>query len=129
MSIGTLLRQAREQAGLSAAQIGERTRIQLYKIEALENGDFVHLPDGVYLDGIVRAYASELSLEAEPLIERLHRERPALAQDSIAVLKDIYESKQRKGRGRAPWKPLTIDLPKAPIRPELSRGESALWGG
>ena len=116
MPIGTLLRHAREEAGLSATQISERTRIQLYKIEALENGDFVHLPDGIYLDGIVRAYARELALEPEPLIERLHRERPPVAQDSVAVLKDIYASKQRKGRGREPWKPITIDLPRAPIR-------------
>jgi len=116
MPIGTLLRHAREQSGLTAAQISERTRIQLYKIEALENGDFVHLPDGIYLDGIVQAYARELALEPDPLIERLHRERPPVAQDSGAVLRDIYASKQRKGRGREPWKPITIDLPRQPIR-------------
>jgi transcriptional regulator with XRE-family HTH domain len=121
MSIGPLLKQAREQAGLSAAQISERTRIQLYKIEALENGDFVHLPDGVYLDGIVRAYARELALEPQPLIERLHRERPPVAPDSVAVLKDLYASRQRKGRGREPWKPIAIDLPKQPIRRQQAR--------
>ena len=118
MPIGTLLRHAREEAGLTTARISERTRIQLYKIEALENGDFVHLPDGVYLDGIVQAYARELGLEPEPLIELLHRERPPVAQDSVAVLEDIYASKQKKGRGREPWKSITIDLPRAPIRPQ-----------
>ena len=118
MPIGTLLKHAREQAGLSAAQISERTRIQLYKIDALENGDFVHLPDGIYLDGIVKAYARELAIEPEPLIERLHRERPPVTPDSVAVLKDIYASKQRKGRGREPWKPITIDLPRQSIRPQ-----------
>jgi len=118
MPIGTLLRQAREQAGLSAAQISERTRIQLYKIEALENGEFFLLPDNVYLDGIVRAYARELALEPEPLIERLHCERPPFTLDSIAILKDIHASRKRKGRGREPWKPITIDLPRVPIRPQ-----------
>ncbi len=121
MPIGALLREAREQSGLSAAEISERTRIQLYKIEALESGDFVHLPDGVYLDGIVRAYARELGLEPGPLIERLHRERPPVAQDWVAVLKGIYASRQRKGRGREPWKPITIDLPKAPVRRKPAR--------
>ena len=115
MPIGTLLRHAREQSGLSAAQISERTKIHLYKIEALENGDFVHLPDGIYLDGIVQAYARELALEPESLIERLHRERPPVAQDPAAVLKDIYASRRRKGRGREPWKPIAIDLPRQPI--------------
>ena len=111
-----MLRQAREQAGLSAEQISERTKIQLYKIEALENGDFVHLPDGVYLDGIVRAYAAELAIDPDPLIERLHRERPPVAQDWVALLKSIYASKQRKGRAREPWKAMTIDLPKQSSR-------------
>jgi transcriptional regulator with XRE-family HTH domain len=113
MSIGPLLKQAREQAGLSAAQISERTRIQLYKIDALENGNFFLLPDGVYLDGIVRAYARELSLESEPLIERLHRERPPFTLDSVAILKDIHASRKRKGRGREPWKHIAIARPQA----------------
>ena len=121
MPIGTLLRHAREEAGLSATQISERTRIQLYKIEALEDGDFVHLPDGIYLDGIVQAYARELALEPEPLIERLHRERPPVAHDWAAVLQGIYASKQRKGRGREPWKPITIDPPREPIRRQPAR--------
>jgi transcriptional regulator with XRE-family HTH domain len=122
MPLGTQLRYAREEAGLSAMEISERTKIPLYKIEALENGDFVHLPDGIYLDGIVQAYARELALEPEPLIERLHRERPPVAQDWVAVLRGIYSSKQRKGRGREHWKPITIDLPKGPVRRASSRG-------
>ena len=121
MAIGLLLRQAREQAGLSAAEISERTRIQRYKIEALESGNFYLLPDGVYLDGIVRAYARELALEAEPLIERLHHERPPFTLDSVAILKDIHASRKRKGRGRDPWKHIAIDLPKQPIRRQPAR--------
>ena len=37
MQVGTELRQARERAGLSAEQIAERTKIQVHRIEALEN--------------------------------------------------------------------------------------------
>lgn len=75
MTVGAELRAARERAGLSAEQVSERTKIQLYKVEALENGDFERLPQGIYLDGIVRAYAHELAIPHEPLVERVRRER------------------------------------------------------
>jgi len=75
MRVGTELREARERAGLSAEQIAERTKIQVHKVEALENGSFDRLPDGIYLDGIVGAYAREVAIKPEPLIERVHYER------------------------------------------------------
>jgi cytoskeletal protein RodZ len=54
----------------------------LEKIEALESGDFDHLPQGIYLDGIVRAYARELGLDATPLVEQVRLERGKLPGDS-----------------------------------------------
>jgi cytoskeletal protein RodZ len=81
MTVGNELRQAREAAGLSADQLSERTKIQLYKIEALENGDFEKLPQGIYLDGIVRAYAHEVALDPEPMVERARVQRGKLPGD------------------------------------------------
>jgi cytoskeletal protein RodZ len=69
--VGTEVRDARQRAGLSAAQIGERTNFPLYNIEALENGDFDTLPEDIYLDEIVLAYAREVGLDPEPLIARV----------------------------------------------------------
>lgn len=80
--VGTELKQAREQAGLSAGQMAQRTKFKLEKIEALERGDFENLPQGIYLDGIVRAYARELALDPAPLIERVRLERGKLPGDS-----------------------------------------------
>lgn len=81
MTVGSELRQARERAGLSAEQLSERTKIQLFKVEALENGNFERLPQGIYLDGIVRAYAHELGIAHEPLVERVRLERGTLPGD------------------------------------------------
>ncbi len=81
-STGLELQQARERAGLSAEDIATRTKFKLYKIEALERSDFASLPHGIYLDGIVRAYARELDLEPEPLVDRLRVERGKLPGDS-----------------------------------------------
>ena len=81
MTVGSELRRAREAAGLSAEQISERTKIQLYKIEALENDDFEKLPQGIYLDGIVRAYAHEVAIDVEPMVERVRVQRGRLPGD------------------------------------------------
>lgn len=75
MTVGTELRQARERAGLSIDEIGRRTKIQLYKIEALERGDYDPLPQGIYLDGIVRSYCHEVMIDAETMVERVRLER------------------------------------------------------
>ena len=82
MTVGTELKQAREKAGLSPEQISERTKIQLYKIDSLENGTFELLPQGIYLDGIVRAYAQQVGVDPEPLVERVRLERGKLPGDS-----------------------------------------------
>jgi hypothetical protein len=81
MTVGTELKQARETAGLSPEQISERTKIQLYKIDALENGTFEVLPQGIYLDGIVRAYAQQVGIDPEPMVERVRLERGKLPGD------------------------------------------------
>ena len=75
MTVGTELRQARERAGLSIEEIGRRTKIQLYKIEALEQGDYDRLPQGIYLDGIVRSYCHEVMVAPEAMVERVRLER------------------------------------------------------
>ena len=81
MSAGSELRQARERAGLSADNISERTKIQLHRIEALERDDYAGLPQGIYLDGIVRAYAHEVGIDPDPMVERVRLERGALPGD------------------------------------------------
>ena len=81
MTVGSELRRAREAAGLSPEQISDRTKIQLYKIEALENDDFERLPQGIYLDGIVRAYAHEVAIDVEPMVDRVRLQRGKLAGD------------------------------------------------
>ncbi len=81
MSAGNDLSEARQRAGLTERQISERTKIQLYKIKALERDDYAQLPQGIYLDGIVRAYALEVGIDPEPMVERVRLERGKLPGD------------------------------------------------
>ena len=108
MTVGTELKQARENAGLSPEQISERTKIQLYKIDSLENSTFELLPQGIYLDGIVRAYAQQVGIDPEPLVERVRLERGKLPGDSeipFAAPIDLHGPS-------APRTVRTIDVPE-----------------
>jgi cytoskeleton protein RodZ len=74
MTVGAELRAARLRAGLSQQDISQRTTIQLEKVEALEADHFERLPDGIYLDGLIRAFAQEVGLDGRELVNRLRRE-------------------------------------------------------
>lgn len=71
--IGNLLREAREQQGLTLEDIKESTHIRRVFIEALEEERFDALPDPVYGRGFLKNYAGFLGLEAEPLLEEYAR--------------------------------------------------------
>ena len=80
MDVGAELTAARQRAGLSREQVSQRTKVQVAKIEALEQNAFDRLPGGIYLDGIIRAYAHEVGLtDADPLLAQ------ARAASSVAL--------------------------------------------
>jgi cytoskeletal protein RodZ len=95
--VGTRLREARETAGLSREQIADATKVKLERIEALEENAFDRLPSGIYLHGIIRAYARETSLNAEELIHQL-RTSPENPQrdEELAHLALIAEMRSRR---------------------------------
>src|SRR6187402_1553912 len=84
MGIGNELRQARQQAGLTAQHIADRTKVKLEKIEALEQEAFEYLPAGIYLDGIVRAYAQEIGLDPAAAVAQLHAETFSLDGHAVS---------------------------------------------
>lgn len=73
--VGEELKRARQAVGLTPEDIAQRTKIQLAKIEALEEGKYERLPEGIYLDGIIRAYAHELRMDGDRLVVQLRAER------------------------------------------------------
>ena len=59
--VGDRLRAGREAAGLSLAEVGQRTRVPLRHLEAIEATDFAALPSPTYAVGFARAYARALA--------------------------------------------------------------------
>lgn len=100
---GEQLRRAREEAGLSVAQVAERQHLRPSVIQAIENGDYQQIDSELFLKGYVRAYAGQVGLNPDMVIAQLDRElEPVRREREMAEeenpLQDIERRKQRKKR-------------------------------
>ena len=85
MSIGAELANARLQAGLTVAQVSQRTRIRTVIIEAIERDDFSVCGGDFYARGHIRAIARVAGLDPEPLVREYDEAREAATQENIPV--------------------------------------------
>ena len=63
--------------------MSQSTKIQVAKLEALERNAFERLPEGIYLDGIVRAYARTVGLDDEAMVQRVRRDVALRAFETV----------------------------------------------
>jgi cytoskeletal protein RodZ len=68
VSIGDTLAEARQQAGLTVAQVSDRTRIRETIIRGIEQNDFSACGGDFYARGHIRSVASVVGVDPEPLI-------------------------------------------------------------
>ncbi len=71
---GALLRQAREQQGLTLGEVSGTLKFSTRQINALENDDFQQLQGKTFLRGFIRAYARLLKLPPDPLLGMLEED-------------------------------------------------------
>ncbi len=87
-STGSMLREARENLGLTVADVAGQIKFAPRQIEALEADDFRNLPEAAFLRGFVRSYAKILKLDAESLLASMPSAKAAateLAPSSVDV--------------------------------------------
>lgn len=75
-SVGSSLRDARERAGLSLRQIAETTKLSVHVLTALEQDRIGKLPGGIYRRAIVRAFAREVGLDPENILQEFLAQHP-----------------------------------------------------
>lgn len=73
-SIGARLRAGREAAGLSLAQLSDRTKINTRHLQALEEENFASLPGRTYALGFARSYARAVGLNEDETVAALRAE-------------------------------------------------------
>ncbi len=74
IGVGPQLKDAREKAGISRAEIAAKTRISERVIAQMEAGNFAALPSRTYAIGFTRTYARAVGLDDNGIIETLRRE-------------------------------------------------------
>lgn len=68
--IGHILREARENKGLTLEDVQTNIRINVRYLSALESGNYSALPTPVHVRGFLRNYARYLGLDPQPLLDR-----------------------------------------------------------
>ncbi len=101
--VGQQLQRAREQKGLSSADVAKAQHLRPAVIEAIEAGKYEQIDSELFLKGYVRAYASHVGLDTNALMAELDRELEPLRQKreqevEANPLVDIERRRRRKRR-------------------------------
>ena len=71
VSVGQVLREAREAQSMTLEDVAMRLRLMHRQVEAMETDDFGSLGQPVFSRGFVRNYARLMGLQPEPLLARM----------------------------------------------------------
>ena len=109
MSIGGTLAEARQQAGLTVAEVSTRTRIGQGLIHAIEQDEFGACGGDFYARGHIRAIATAVGTDPQPLVSEYDAGHP---YGSPATLEELLKRqpprtprgpRRDRGRGRRRW--------------------------
>ena len=107
MSIGGTLADARQQAGLTVAEVSTRTRIGQGLIRAIEHDEFGACGGDSYARGHIRAIATAVGADPRPLISEYDEDHP---HGSPVTLEELLKRQPprtprgpRRKRGRPRW--------------------------
>jgi cytoskeleton protein RodZ len=127
--LGRVLRERREQLGISLDELQTKTKIRKRYLMALEEGNWDLLPGAVYARGFVKSYAEALGLDGKQLLEQYVPTEGAGADDTEAPMpvdeKPEQPEKVVEQRQTAAPKPPQVDFPplhrSAPQRTSSAR--------
>ena len=103
MSIGEALAEARGQAGLTVAEVSQRTRIRETVIRGIECDDYAPCGGDFYARGNIRSIATAVGADPEPLVseyDAVHRAPGAL---SAVSLDELVTTAQTPARRQPNW--------------------------
>jgi len=105
VTLGEILRQARERQGLTLDEVARRTRIPRRHLEALERNSLAGIPPGMYQRAEVRAYADAVGLDPQLALVALGRAQatPPRAADVRPPQPVSAPRRQTRRRGRLTW--------------------------
>jgi hypothetical protein len=102
VSIGETLAVARQRAGLSVAQVSERTRIRETIIRGIEDDDYSACGGDFYARGHIRAIAKVVGTDSEPLIREYDTLRRAPGAAAAVSLEELVATSAQAPERRRP---------------------------
>jgi len=103
---GTLVREAREAAGLSIDDVAQQLKLAPRQVQALEADDYALLPGRTFVRGFLRNYARLLGLDANALLAALpdgstaSLDRPAISPTTRVMGELPADSAPKTGNAR-----------------------------
>lgn len=86
VTAGTLLRRARDAAGLHVAALAVSLKVPVRKLEALESDRYDLLPDAVFVRALAASVCRTLKIDPQPVLDRLPQTAaPRLIRDSDGI--------------------------------------------
>lgn len=83
---GSLLREAREAAGLHVATLAANLKVPVRKLEALEEDRYDLLPDAVFVRALASSVCRTLKIDPQPVLSRLPQtSQPRLVPDTEGI--------------------------------------------
>ncbi len=74
LTVGDMLRRAREQKKISLEQLEKRLRIRTRFLEAIEHNDWQLFGSKIYISGIIKSYAQEVGVDAKKALVFFRRD-------------------------------------------------------
>jgi cytoskeletal protein RodZ len=87
--LGSRLKAAREQGGVSLKQLSGVTKISVAALEALERNDFSRVPGGIFGRAFVRAYALEVGLDPDRTVGEFVAELTRAEREAVTVAQRV----------------------------------------
>ena len=97
-TVGEILRNKREEIGLSLDEITEKLNLDSNLIELLENNDFEKFKVETYLKGYLRAYSKLLGIDGDRIIKLYKESNP---EKEPEILPDVKPKNQKNSSDRS----------------------------
>ena len=110
MSLGSILKEARERKGLTIAQVAEQTRMIHQLVEEIENDDFHRITAPLYGRGFVKLFAECVDEDPAPLMQEFTEiysglRRPGVRTRPVQTPVESPEVAEPKDRNAPPPRP------------------------
>lgn len=102
--VGEALYNERKRQGITINDVAHATNIRSLLLDALEKGDFGHLPKQGYVRGFVVSYATFLKLDVDEMVRLMERDYQYRETEEAALSKSRKTNRAAATTHEIPWK-------------------------